>query len=532
VQQLLSLRLKTLQADVRKVATAVELARGRDARLAEALLLIGRSGPEDILTPLSRLSSLVHNLTDLFDTRSDITSEFENAEGAEPGAVLLEHLKKAPLALEFIKTRILEARKKLELINQSMVILGTERSQLDDSLEKRCTVLFEDLKTLEKSVRVAQEADQPALWTEYETLLHNEAQPLFHEYVDFLGGLTLRDTGLDDRVCEMTEVLLRGFAKVVAEMVPIPAAQAALSTAMYSVVKLGFPEWTVWGVPLVAHEVGVALCQDMNAKELQALLAKWGSEEKRLTPAEVIDLVGHVFAAYTMGPAYGCAALLLRLEPHRGSDDSALLIQDPGAAEASATANENEQSSKPTSDTPVPAWSRTPVRDLDRARLITSVLAETGPNEDSGFAETVGTLRHLWNGTAQALATTMPATTMDGTAAPPAVLDWLDDFQGDVVSALRKLGVRPFTDSGWHEVQQRSATITRAAQQRPPTIAGEMNSPLQETPDDLLKVLNAVWSIRLQGKSEPKDLANEAIGLWEQRRHPAQSPSYMQRRPA
>jgi hypothetical protein len=259
------------------------------------------------------------------------------------------------------------------------------------------------------------------------------------------------------------------------------------------------------------------LCQDLNAKELQALLAEWSSEEKSLTIAEVTDLVGHVFAAYTMGPAYGCAALLLRLEPHSGSD-GATIVHSKWEGEDSGVDSENKQLSGAPRDRPLPARNRTPVRDLDRARLVTSVLAETGASEDSGFAQAVVSLRHLWNGTAETLASTTPA--YDAAAASSGV-DWLSNFQADVLSVLRRLGVRPFTDSRWHAVRQRSATI-----------AGETNSTLEETPGDLLEVLNALWSVRLQGENEPNALAAEATRLWDQRRRPPQTPGYMQRRPA
>ncbi len=475
-QELLKLRLRTLRSDVGKVQTAVTLVNGRDVQILEVARLIGMTGSQGVLTPLSTLSNLVFSLRDLLGDYDDIAQEIKNAQGAVPGSVLLERLEVAPQEFEGIKEQLREARDKLLGIQKNMVDLSGRSAQLENSLSSRCDKLYRTISVLEQDVGNGSAGDQRVLWQRFETMLVEEAQPLFREYVDFLGGLTVRDTGLDDRVCEMTEVLLRSFTAIVTHFFPIPAAQAALSSAMDSVVKLGFPEWSVWGIPLVAHEVGLALCADKNEEGVQGLLGKWGGQDGLGATTTFSELVGDAFAAFTMGPAYGCAALLLRLQPH------------------------HDEASQPDQ-----------ARDVDRARLILGVLRSNAGDPDTGFATTIRKLDGIWRDAVTTLAGPARQEEAERELAPKPEEDWLDDFQRDVLVVLRSnLAIAAFTDSQWSQVVKRKVSLL-----------GGQKSPLLDSPDDLLEILNAAWAARLDKEREPDVLAAGVTEIWEGRIPPA-----------
>jgi hypothetical protein len=473
-QELLVLRLKTLGSDVEKVRVAVAVAKGRDTQIIEVAQILSVSGPEGgVLGPLSELSQLALNLRDLMGNYDEIRQQIKEAEGSPSGATILARLDAAPEEFERIKGRLRDAKEKLVRIHTSMVDLGDRTQQLESSLSERCDVLVESIKKLEQTVATPG-GDPRALWHAFDTMLNDKAQPLFREYVDFLGGLTVRDTGLDDRVCEMTEVLLKLFEGVVTHFFPIPAAQAALSSAMDSVIKLGFPEWSVWGIPLVVHEVGVALCNDKNEEGVQKLLDTWGGDDGPLTTAAVVELMGDAFASYTMGPAYGCAALLLRLQPQHD--------EEPGLEQA---------------------------RDVDRARLVLSILRSNAGDSDTDCAEVIRSLASLWRDAVKTLAGPGAESEAERDLAGPAPEeDWLDDFQHDVLGVLRnKLSIAAFGASQWAQVERRKKTLL-----------GREDDPLLESPDDLLEVLNAVWTARLDSSAEPDLLAALVTELWERRR--------------
>jgi hypothetical protein len=82
--------------------------------------------------------------------------------------------------------------------------------------------------------------------------------------------------------------------------------QNALTSS--GVLRIGFPEWTIWALPLVQHDFGrmfVNRCEPTAADE---------------------GLLADACATIVTGPAYACAALLLRLDPQR--------VRAGGASEA------------------------------------------------------------------------------------------------------------------------------------------------------------------------------------------------------
>ena len=125
----------------------------------------------------------------------------------------------------------------------------------------------------------------------------------------------MRDNALDNRVCQMTDVLLKDLGGPHHVPAPsVPALQAALGTVMKSVIKLGFPEWTIWGIPLVGHELGLSVADNEEVIKRLVTGDSFGMSADRKK-----SLFADIFATYTLGPAYTCAAILLRFEPHHAS---------------------------------------------------------------------------------------------------------------------------------------------------------------------------------------------------------------------
>jgi hypothetical protein len=102
-------------------------------------------------------------------------------------------------------------------------------------------------------------------------------------------------------------------------------------------VHLRFPEWTIWALPLIAHEVWhlrlrngrndngpsdsdailesiLEQCSPKIAEELRAAsVDTWRDPDFQSCMADV-------FATFVMGPAYACAAILLLLNPQDEKD--------------------------------------------------------------------------------------------------------------------------------------------------------------------------------------------------------------------
>jgi hypothetical protein len=105
------------------------------------------------------------------------------------------------------------------------------------------------------------------------------------------------------------------------ESLTIPWHREYVSAALTRMIRLGYPEWSIWTLPLTAHEFGhVVECKNAELiKFIDEQVARGQSQ------SHLYDYLGDAFATYTMGPAYACAAILLRFDPssaHVYSDES------------------------------------------------------------------------------------------------------------------------------------------------------------------------------------------------------------------
>ena len=135
---------------------------------------------------------------------------------------------------------------------------------------------------------------------------------LFSEYVDLLRGVALRSAGFGDDDAQLSDLFF------IADQLPslwgrvdgwswqslaVPSRQDGSGSSEAMVLRVGFPEWTIWALPFVQHGFG-----HVFAKKRQ--FAAPG-------PADAINTaaLADALATVATGPAYACAALLLRLDP-------------------------------------------------------------------------------------------------------------------------------------------------------------------------------------------------------------------------
>lgn len=460
-QELLLIRLGVLDGDIDKVAGAVERAKQRGRQLDR--IIDGLGGQSSVTTQIGVLRRKVDEVAQALD-EDDLGLEGGQSAAAELSNTLAE----ASKGFDEVYKRVKETRRSLQQIRATIVALD-ERVSDQDSLDIACHRLHDAVEALRKKVSAGNldARRQRELWREYETLLVTRGRPLFGEYVDFLGGLTVRDTGLDDRVSEMSDVLLGGFKTVTRHYLPIPARKAALSSALDSVVKLGFPEWTVWGVPLVAHEVGLALAR--NPGGVPDLLDKWTTA--KTSRSRLCELFADVFGAYTVGPAYGYAALLLRLHPHHD--------EVPPEDEA---------------------------RDVDRARLVLATLrAASEPGSD--YRRRVNELGKMWQDAVITLAGPERAAEAEADAGGQVPEDgWLDEYLQDVLQVLDRRGsIERFDETKLAEAKATWGSDLDLSQE----MWGEAG--------DVLGVLNLAWVARVTDPRRADEIGERVQKLWETR---------------
>jgi hypothetical protein len=163
--------------------------------------------------------------------------------------------------------------------------------------------------------------------------VYAKSQQVFRACMELMGGLALRDKLLDERIYQFADELIASCAEAMLRYgwLTVPAQQEALSRTLARVIHLRFPEWTLWSLPLTAYEYGHVALDEMP--ELSGFVHEEARRLLDLPPGTRLDdddprlprlaraehqlrvLMNDAFATYVVGPAYACAAILLRLDP-------------------------------------------------------------------------------------------------------------------------------------------------------------------------------------------------------------------------
>ena len=187
-------------------------------------------------------------------------------------------------------------------------------------------------------------------WERY-AALEAKTRSLFRGCLELIGGVAFREKGQFDqdvwRVADAFNVeLCRQALKQSFNYLTVPALEEALTGSMVRTIRVRFPEWSVWSLPLVGYEFGHAAvsARDEFEKLVDDHVARLvGSNEplgklaaakdplldrhKRLVQAayarRIRALFADAIAMYMLGPCYACATIHLRLDPASASATSA-----------------------------------------------------------------------------------------------------------------------------------------------------------------------------------------------------------------
>jgi hypothetical protein len=230
--------------------------------------------------------------------------------------------------------------------------------------------------------------DESQGWREY-SRVQAASDEIFRECLDLLGGLALRDRIQEEHICRVADAYIKELSSDTGrrQSFAIPGLDAGSPSVLRRVAKMQFPEWTVWTLPLVAHEYGHVVIEESGLKRFAAGLSEQMAEEEirrerpemndvlrrfntdlgrlvqdlgrdeadtdpnleelreKLPQADWLYLVSvhrrhrnrfrillaDALATLLAGPAYAFAALLLRLNPLGTESDDSPADQDRAA---------------------------------------------------------------------------------------------------------------------------------------------------------------------------------------------------------
>jgi hypothetical protein len=251
---------------------------------------------------------------------------------------------------------------------------------------------------------------------------------------------------------------------------------------------VGFPEWTIWALPLAAHELGQVAITGNAVWETyisdETKKYKRSKKDKEAMKRHMRVCLADAFATCAMGPAYACSAILLRLNPLSAYGDSAT---SPAAAK--------------------------------RAHIILTMLKkmrDQDPLVEPPFSEMIAPLETGWNA---ALARAKPAGTLSAEE-----LSQLDSWTEEMFAALSKKPARGLYDGKlWKNTR---AALEKLLKGQDP--AGDLKGT-----EEWRDVLNAAWACRAADVDESTAIDAKAQELWklierkQQERPASKSESFM-----
>jgi hypothetical protein len=253
--------------------------------------------------------SLQEELETLLDQCNELAGRARRFREEDPG--LPEGIRSLANQLEIIYTNLDKSRK-------AAAVLQLERL--------RFVELRNDLRVF--LARSAEEKENSLTVSNY-FKNRDEIESLFSEYVDVLRGIALRSAGFRDGDSQLNDIFL------IAEQLPrlwsrkegwdwhslaVPSRSELNRKSQAFTLRIGFPEWTLWALPFAQYQFAHVFVARVPG------LAPTGARAQYEAA-----LLADALATVVTGPAYACAALLLRLDP------AAVTSPEAEAAARSAT---------------------------------------------------------------------------------------------------------------------------------------------------------------------------------------------------
>jgi hypothetical protein len=382
----------------------------------------------------------------------------------------LNQIDKVRQALTEVSATLREAKAEVQSVQKVVTRLQESCYQIHDNVTK---VLRNELGERTKPSSMVldgilkglnQGAPDVKLWSKYLDEAVTGSQAIFCAYVDILAGMALRDIGFDEGISRVAEELIETYKtnkERLYDLVALPARQEAVARTLARIMRVGFPEWTVWALPFTAFEFWHVVAREDLDTELRDEIAK----DPGIEPFDQIDdrfqnCLADAFATYSMGPAYAYSAFLLLLNPlHAYAPQEPEITADSLGPAAALTA---------------------PVGDDTRAHAILEMLRHMGSGGSAGdlppYQGICQTLGNLWS---SALQQTGQGPQTNRSQADKQCVTLMVEAQWKL---LEQLKCAQFNISTWNDALNFKLDLLQ-------------NTPLSV--GQLRMVLNAIWSARV-----------------------------------
>jgi len=387
--------------------------------------------------------------------------------------------------LEMLGENLRAAIRVRDYLAEDMTFLALDRAavaEVNDAFDHHTQQQAERLEKAIKALDTINDTDTDGVrsaWNGYAALSENNSR-IYREFLEAMLGLAIRRKSIDesDRICKIADVLIENMKSYGAngKRLAIPASHEAYSRTLARLVRMRFPEWTIWSLSLVAHEFGHVVIEDnpdlanFVKSESEALAEKdpeyvpgtSDPAEKRRNErilrrefCRLRQLMADAFAVHRIGPSYVCSLVLLRLSPLESESDGGL-------------------------------------RDAERAVVSIQVLREMSKADPQppAYEEIVKHLENEWNGMMQRSGVTpLPQAAVDALCELAKILkNTLDDQLAGTAYKLYLPAGGWNVAYGWYANWKQESKIAANKLSIPEGITGA---------GKIYDVLNAAWAYRL-----------------------------------
>jgi hypothetical protein len=455
---ILKTRLEVLRSNLQDVKDVLALAERRGSDIEK--LRNDLFGPDGVRDLAKRLNKRI--------SKAQIEIDDEDVLAAAPSCKnALGELKYALADLHGLNLRLEGCQKNLEVLLGARVELATRRIQ--ERLPDRADASIRDVQTM-----IDEGKETPGAWERVGSLTA-QSEPLFAEYVDLLRGLALRESGIERGICELADRLLHECDRVPGaswKSVAIPSHRGPTALTPAQIIRLGFPEWTIWALPLAAYEFGrIMVEQDKTLSSKVVEEAQASGRSVQLVTETLADAI----AMYAVGPAYACSAIFMSLNPG-------------------------------------PALPGGPPADGARAEIIFEMLKQADKNAGDAIslAPVLEPLERAW---AEAVKETgaVPGGDVGTKERTEFFWRWA---KNNYVTAM-------YSPIAWQNAERLKDAVLKRASGDP--LAPQDQTSIDAGVSDVRDMLNAAWLLRLARPEDANRIAADVQALWEQTRLKASS---------
>lgn len=200
-------------------------------------------------------------------------------------------------------------------------LLARVSERIDRLLQRQRVLAEETLKKVRRGDSL------PECWDAFRGI-KRQSEHAFAECLAFLQGALVRSAGIDNGICRLADAMLSNLSERAGirwERFTI-LASSEFFVNIAEIIRLRFPENTIWHLPVAAHEFGHFVAHDLMRQDI------FGDSFRKLLKREeakgephvrfLHEFFADVFATYTTGPAYPCTCIALRFDPGTSQQDS------------------------------------------------------------------------------------------------------------------------------------------------------------------------------------------------------------------